>query len=156
VYFVERETMGIKPVHITDGNANGVAISPDGKILYVPDTGVSKYYPTEKTPYGKRALAAFDISQSGAVLSNERLLSSPVSYFYDGVRVSRNGWIFCGAGDGVDVIDPESGFTLGTIRVGGGENLAVSLSFGRNELWIVGRGGVWHVKGVRERLDRDW
>ncbi|CEL09722.1 hypothetical protein ASPCAL12853 [Aspergillus calidoustus] len=156
VYFVERETLRIKPVHITDGNANGVAISPDGKTLYIPDTGVSKYYPTGKTPYGKRALSAFDISQSGAVLSNERLLSNPISYFYDGVRVSRNGWIFCGAGDGVDVIDPESGFTLGTIRVGGGENLAVSLSFGRNELWIVGRGGVWHVKGIRERLDRDW
>ncbi|KAL3455241.1 hypothetical protein BJX64DRAFT_295240 [Aspergillus heterothallicus] len=156
VYFVERDTYRIKPVHITDGNANGVAISPDGETLYIPDTGVSSYYPTQKSPYGKRALAAFDIAASGAVLSNERMLSNPVSYFYDGVRVSRNGWIFCGAGDGVDVIDPESGFTLGTIRVGGGENLAVSLAFGKNEFWIVGRGGVWHVKGVRERLDRDW
>ncbi|RDW78829.1 SMP-30/gluconolactonase/LRE family protein [Aspergillus mulundensis] len=156
VYFFERSTSRIKPVHITTGNANGVAISPDGKTLYVPDTGVSKYFPTEKTPYGNRALSAFDVSAPGSVLSNQRLLSNPISYFYDGIRVSRKGWIFCGAGDGVDVIDPETGFTLGTIRVGGGQNLAVSVAFGRNELWIVGRGGVWHVKGIRERLDRDW
>ncbi|KAL2867475.1 SMP-30/gluconolactonase/LRE family protein [Aspergillus lucknowensis] len=156
VYFVERDTYRIKPVHITDGNANGVAISPDGDVIYIPDTGVSSYYPVHKSPYGKRELWAFDVAQSGAVLTNKRLLSNPISYFYDGVRVSRNGWIFCGAGDGVDVIDPQSGFTLGTIRVGGGENLAVSLAFGQNELWIVGRGGVWHVKGIRERLDREW
>ncbi|KAL4930293.1 SMP-30/gluconolactonase/LRE family protein [Aspergillus undulatus] len=155
VYFVQRDTYRMKPVHITDGNANGIAISPDGSTLYVPDTGVSKYYPTERTPYGNRDLSAFDISPSGSILSNRRLLSNPISYFY-GIRVSRNGWIFCGAGDGVDVIDPETGFTLGTIRVGGGDNLAVSVAFGRYELWIAGRGGVWHVKGVRERLHRDW
>ncbi|KAL4909502.1 hypothetical protein BDW74DRAFT_174704 [Aspergillus multicolor] len=156
VYFFEPSTSRIKPVHITTGNTNGVAISPDGKTLYIPDTGVSKYFPTEKTPYGNRALSAFDVSASGSVLSNQRLLSNPISYFYDGIRVSRNGWIFCGAGDGVDVIDPETGFMLGTIRVGGGQNLAVSVAFGRNELWIVGRGGVWHVRGVRDRLDRFW
>lgn len=156
VYFVERDTFRIKPVHITDGNANGVAMSPDGQTLYIPDTGLSQFRPSVKTPYGKRALSAFDISKSGSVISNKRLLSDPVSYFYDGVRVSRNGWIFCGAGDGIDVIDPDTGFTLGTIRVGGGENLAVSVTFGKNELWIIGRGGVWHVKNIRDRLDRDW
>lgn len=156
VYFVERDTFRIKPVHITDGNANGVAMSPGGQTLYIPDTGLSQFRPSAKTPYGKRALSAFDISKSGSVISNKRLLSDPVSYFYDGVRVSRNGWIFCGAGDGIDVIDPDTGFTLGTIRVGGGENLAVSVTFGKNELWVVGRGGVWHVKNIRDRLDRDW
>ncbi|KAL4799539.1 hypothetical protein BDV19DRAFT_400776 [Aspergillus venezuelensis] len=156
VYFIERNTWRVKPVHITDGNANGVAISPDGRTLYIPDTGVSKYYPTEKTPYGKRDLTAFDISPSGSVLSNRRLLSNPISYFYDGVRVSRNGWIFCGPGDGVNVIDPETGFTLGTIRVGGGEALAVSVAFGEHKMWILGRGGVWHVKGIWDRLDRNW
>ncbi|KAK1624341.1 hypothetical protein BDP81DRAFT_398439 [Colletotrichum phormii] len=57
------------------------------------------------------------------------------------------------AGDGVDVIDPVSGLALGTVRVGGGSNLAVNMAFGENELWIVGRGGVWHVTGVAERLD---
>ncbi|KAL4991233.1 hypothetical protein BDW68DRAFT_193434 [Aspergillus falconensis] len=118
-----RSTSRIKPVHITTGNANGIAISPDSRTLYIPDTGVSKYYPAEKTPYANRGLSAFDVSRSGSVLSNQRLLSNPISYFYDGIRVSRNGWIFCGAGDGVDVIDPETGFALGSILVGGGRIL---------------------------------
>jgi gluconolactonase len=84
------------------------------------------------------------------------LFTSPVSYFYDGIRVSGEGWVFAGSGDGVDVIDPESGFVLGSIRLGGGENVAVSLAFGENELWIVGKGGVWHVKDIKTKLKRDW
>lgn len=40
--------------------------------------------------------------------------------------------------------------------MGGGENLAVSVAFGEHEMWIVGRGGVWHVKDVKEALARDW
>lgn len=147
-------------VHITTGNANGIAVGPRkrGKhSIYIPDTGVSVFKPESlKDPFGDRTLRAFDASSKGGVLTNARFLNNPISYFYDGVRVSRNGWIFAGAGDGVDVIDPESGYTLGTIRVGGGDNLAVSLAFGKNELWIVGRGGVWHVRGVKDRLDREW
>lgn len=103
-----------------------------------------------------RQLWAFDVSKSRSVLSNQRFLSNPISYFYDGVRVSRHGLIFCGAGDGVDVLDPDTGYTLGTIRVGGGENGAVSVAFGEHELWVVGKGGVWHVKGIQERLAREW
>lgn len=149
-----------KVVHITTGNANGVAVSvpSDGpRRLYLPDTGVSVFKPeSRKDPYGDRRLTAYDVAVEGGVLSNPRLLNNPIAYFYDGIRVSRNGYIFAGAGDGVDVIDPVSGLTLGTIRVGGGENLAVNLAFGEHELWIVGRGGVWHVSGIQERLDRTW
>ncbi|KAJ0341442.1 hypothetical protein COL154_011897 [Colletotrichum chrysophilum] len=159
VYFVNGTTMRPKVVHITTGNANGVAVSSlqDGRhTLYLPDTGVSEFKPvSKKNPYGNRALFAYDVAPGG-VLTSPRLLNNPISYFYDGIRVSRNGWIFVGAGDGVDVIDPVSGFTLGTIRVGGGDNLAVSLAFGEHEFWIVGRGGVWHVNNVAERLDREW
>ncbi|KAF5523803.1 hypothetical protein CGCA056_v005637 [Colletotrichum aenigma] len=140
VYFVNGTTMRPKVVHITTGNANGV----------------SEFKPvSKKNPYGNRALFAYDVA-TGGVLTSPRLLNNPISYFYDGIRVSRNGWIFVGAGDGVDVIDPVSGLTLGTIRVGGGDNLAVSLAFGEHEFWIVGRGGVWHVNNVAERLDREW
>lgn len=159
VYFVNGTTMRPKVVHITTGNANGVAVSSlqDGRhTLYLPDTGVSEFKPvSKKNPYGNRALFAYDVA-TGGVLTSPRLLNNPISYFYDGIRVSRNGWIFVGAGDGVDVIDPVSGLTLGTIRVGGGDNLAVSLAFGEHEFWIVGRGGVWHVNNVAERLDREW
>ncbi|KAL5364229.1 hypothetical protein BJX96DRAFT_187649 [Aspergillus floccosus] len=156
VCFVERSTMRPKVVHTNEGNANGVAISPDGDTLYIPDTGVSEFRPSHKNPYGQRELWALDIFKSRSVLSNKRFLNSHTSYFYDGIRVSRKGWIFCGSGDGVDVIDPETGFTLGTIRVGGEETIAVNVAFAEHEMWIVGKGGVWHVKGIQDRLDRGW
>jgi len=43
--------------------------------------------------------------------------------------------------------------------MGGGRNLAVNIAFGGEggkDMWIVGRGGVWVVKGVREELTREW
>ncbi|KAJ4299218.1 hypothetical protein N0V90_004462 [Kalmusia sp. IMI 367209] len=161
VYMVNGTTMRPKPVHITTGNANGIAVSkslnsPSTHTVYLPDTGVSVFKPVSlKDPFGNRALVAYDSSPSG-ILTNPRLLNNPISYFYDGIRASKNGLLFAGAGDGVDVIDPVDGLTLGRIRVGGGDNLAVSVTFGSNELWIVGRGGVWHVRGVAEALAREW
>lgn len=156
---VNGTTMRPRVVYTTTGNANGVAVSVlNGKTtLYLPDTGVSVFKPvSKKDPYEDRALYALDVSPEGGYLSNKRLLNNPITYFYDGIRVSRNGWIFAGSGDGIDVIDPKSGLALGSIRVGGGENVAVSLAFGEHELWIVGRGGVWHVSDIEERLDREW
>ncbi|KAF2807536.1 NHL repeat-containing protein [Mytilinidion resinicola] len=156
-YFVNGTTMRPKLLQTTTGNANGVAISPDGRTLYLPDTGVSQYYPVKKNPYGARELWAYDFAtaSSGAkcpTLTNKRLLNNPITYFYDGIRVSNEGWIFCGAGHGVDIIDPETGLALGSIRVGGGKNVAVSLAFGFHEFWIVGQGGVWHVSGIKPAL----
>ena len=146
-----------KAIGVTNGNANGVAVSRDGKTIYLPDTAVSEFKPSVKNPYADRALWAYDFAQSksGAklpVLTNKRFLNNPISYFYDGIRVSREGWLFCGAGDGVDVVDPESGITLGSIRIGGGQNVAVSMTFGEHELYIVGRGGVWKVSGIKAQL----
>ena len=160
VYFVNGTTMRPRPVHITTGNANGVTVSSNeqGQVtVYLPDTGVSEFKPVSlKNPYGNRALWAYDASPDGGFLRNGRFLNNPISYFYDGIRASRNGYLFAGAGDGLDVIDSRDGLTLGSIRVGGGENLAVTVAFGEHELWIVGRGGVWHVSGIKERLDRTW
>jgi sugar lactone lactonase YvrE len=163
VYMVNSTTMRPKPVHISTGNVNGIAIgrgaTDDDHIVYVPDTGVSEFKPVSlKNPFGDRALTAYDVSRTTnpGVLRNPRFLNNPISYFYDGLRVSRNGYLFAGSGDGVNVIDPNDGMTLGTIRVGGGANIAVNVAFSKHELWIVGQGGVWHVENVKERLDRDW
>ncbi|KAF2011514.1 calcium-dependent phosphotriesterase [Aaosphaeria arxii CBS 175.79] len=161
IYFVNSTTMRPRPVHITTGNTNGIAVSrsqadPSVHTVYLPDTGFSEFKPvSRKNPLGDRALFAYDAAEGG-VLKNARFLNNPIAWFYDGIRASKNGYLFAGAGDGVDVIDPVDGLTLGTIRVGGGENVAVSVAFGKNELWIVGRGGVWHVNGVKEELARDW
>ncbi|KAG6354320.1 hypothetical protein INS49_004925 [Diaporthe citri] len=62
-------------------------------------------------------------------------------YFYDGIKVGGEGYIISGAGHGVDFIDPVDGITPGSIRLGGGENVAVNVALGENELFVVGKGG---------------
>lgn len=150
-----------RPVHITTGNANGVAVArsrtdTSKHIVYLPDTGASETKPVARhNPYGDRSLLAYDVAQGG-LLTNVRFLNNPIGYFYDGIRATKNGYLFAGAGDGVDVIDPVDGLTLGTIRVGGGQNLAVGITFWEHEMWVVGKGGVWHVSNVKEELGREW
>ncbi|KAH7312318.1 AkeP protein [Stachybotrys elegans] len=160
VYFVNGTSLRPKELaYVKDGNANGISLSPDGKTLYLADTGASEVKPSRRNPHGGRDLWAWDFATtaSGArlpVLTNQRLISTAMQYFYDGVRVSEGGWIFVAGGEVVDVLDPESGLTLGSIRVGGGGNDPVNLVLGEHELWIVGKGGVWHAKGIHERLKR--
>ncbi|KAK8010977.1 AkeP protein [Apiospora arundinis] len=163
VYFVNGTSLRIKTLmYLPDGNTNGIAVSPDGRSLYVADTGASLTKPYRRTEQGPRDLWAFDFATSKAtgqklpLLTNRRLLTRAIEYFYDGVRASRNGWIFGAGGEVVDVVDPESGWILGSIRVGGGGKEPVNLVFGENELWIVGKGGVWHVKNTSEKLAREW
>jgi len=162
VYFVNATTMRPRAVKVTPGSANGVAVAKnmhgEGHTVYLAQTSVSDGYPKNVEDIsGDRSLYSYTTSpHSEGLLNNPVLLNNPISYFYDGVRASRNGWIFAGAGDGVDVIDPATGLTLGTIRLGGGKNRAVNLAFGKHEMWIVGAGGVWHVKGVRDELTRAW
>lgn len=146
----------------TMGQANGIAAGAkraDGSYtVYIGDTGVFPFPGPSVDKLGRRDLTAYDTagSKAAGLLTNPRLFNNPIYYVHDGVRVSRNGYVFTGTGEGVDVIDPVTGLTLGSIRVGGGSANAVNLAFGQHELWIVGAGGVWHVSGVVDRLDRDW
>lgn len=64
--------------------------------------------------------------------------------------------MFSAAADGADVIEPKSGATLGRIRTGGGSNVAVNIAFEDHVMWIVGKGGVWKVSGIKEMLTRTW
>lgn len=143
------------------GEANGIAVTrkrDDGTLtVYIADTGVSATVPGQPdNRFNRRDLSAHDARGGKPLLSNERLFNNPISYFHDGVRVSRNGYVFGSAGEGVDIMDPETGYTLGTIHVGGGLTTAVNIAFGEHELWVIGGGGVWHVTNIAERLAREW
>ncbi|KAL6918616.1 hypothetical protein FSST1_010111 [Fusarium sambucinum] len=159
VYFVNKTTLRPRPFHTTNGQANGITYhkGEDGKgTIYVSNTAASQPGPAphKLNPYGPRKLTSFDVSYPGAITSNKKLLSVPIAFVYDGIKVSKNGWVFAGSGNGVDVIDPRTGETLGAIRVGGGNYIAVNVAFGEKELWIVGAGGIWHVTGFKEILAR--
>ncbi|KFY63799.1 hypothetical protein V496_03683 [Pseudogymnoascus sp. VKM F-4515 (FW-2607)] len=147
VYFINTTTMTPKWVFQTTGNANGIAYGPDGT-LYVDVTDISSGQPNVKNPLKARQLLAYDTDHGQPQLRSERLFSNSISYYCDGVRVSRSGLVFCAAADGVDVIEPKSGATLGRIRTGGGRYLAVNIAFEDHVMWIVGKGGVW--KGTNQ------
>lgn len=157
VYFINATTMTPKWVAQTPGNMNGMAFAEDGT-LYVDTTGISSGQPNVKDSLKTRALLAYDTRMGKPQLRDERLFSNSISYYCDGVRVSRNGYVFCAAGDGVDIIEPLEGATLGRIRVAGTDptTMAVNVAFQDHTLWIVGHGGVWKVSGIKELLTRKW
>ncbi|OGM47435.1 hypothetical protein ABOM_002642 [Aspergillus bombycis] len=160
VYFVNGTTLRPRPFHVTENQANGIAFSQgrDGKAsVVISHTGaVSPDKSHREYPFRPRTLEAYDVSYPGAWTSGHRLVSVPISFVYDGIRTTKSGWVLAGAGEGVDVLDPQTGLALGTIRVGGGDYVAVNTALGEKELWIVGAGGVWHVAGFRETLTRGW
>lgn len=143
-------------------NTNGITLSSDETTLYLADTGATGATATSKNStrnaQGGRDVIAWDFAVSKTtgeklpLLTNQRLLNRAMQYFYDGIRTSVNGYIWGAGGEVVDVIEPESGWTIGSIRFGGGGNDPVNLVFGEHELWVVGKGGVWHVDGVKELL----
>jgi gluconolactonase len=101
VYRVDPATREI--VAVLEGlvNPNGLAFSPDEKVLYVVECG---------TP---RAIHAFDVVESGQRLRNRRVLIDAGPGTPDGFRVDADGNLWCGWGmgsealDGVRVFDPD-------------------------------------------------
>ncbi|KAH7370458.1 hypothetical protein BKA65DRAFT_532092 [Rhexocercosporidium sp. MPI-PUGE-AT-0058] len=157
VYFINTTTLVPKWVfQAPGGNTNGIAISSDFT-LYISSTDISSGRPNVKDAFKDRQLMAYDTRGGRPQLRDGRMFRTSVNYYCDGVRVSRSGLVWCAMGDGVDVLDEEK--TLGRIRTRSEleRHLAVNLAFGREgELWVVGRGGVWSVTGIREELRSEW
>jgi gluconolactonase len=91
---------------------NGIAFSPDEKILYVADTAASH------DPNGQRDIWAFDVAADGAGVANGRRFAVCDAGLFDGFRVDVKGNIWTSAGDGVHVYSPEPGpKKIGSIRI---------------------------------------
>ena len=91
---------------------NGIAFSPDEKILYVGSTD-------SKTPH----IAAFDVQADGT-LANERMFFDAVPVMKDGTRggcdgmkVDRDGNVWTSGPDGILVVSP-AGKLLGRLHTG--------------------------------------
>lgn len=83
------------------GRPNGIAISPNGKVLFVSNSD-------------ERAVYAYDLDGKGAA-SNERVLISKIDGPPDGIRVDEKGNLYVTA-KGVSIYSPE-GKHLHTIEV---------------------------------------
>jgi gluconolactonase len=88
---------------------NGLAFSPDERILYVSDTSAAL------RPDGNHHVLTFDVV-GGRRLENPRLFVVMEPGLADGFRVDVDGNLFCSAFDGIHVLSAE-GETLGMIRV---------------------------------------
>ncbi|MDR1745573.1 MAG: SMP-30/gluconolactonase/LRE family protein, partial [Planctomycetota bacterium] len=89
---------------------NGLAFSPDEKLLYVADMSIVEF-PAK----GRRQLNVYDVVD-GVRLANCRKLAEIAPGIPDGFRVDRAGRIFCSCEDGVQVVLP-GGNIVGKIRV---------------------------------------
>ncbi len=117
---------------------NGLAFSPDERILYVADTGA-----THKEN-GPRHIRRFAVSADGRTLSGGEVFAESTAGLFDGFRVDRGGRIWTSAGDGVHCYDPD-GTLIGKILVPEG---VANVTFGgakRNRLFICGTSSLYAV-----------
>jgi len=78
---------------------NGLAFSPDEKLLYVSDTSAAL------REGGNHHIVVFDVQDTQ--LSNPRIFAEISPGLPDGFRVSQNGWIYTSSEDSVQIIHPD-------------------------------------------------
>jgi gluconolactonase len=128
VYRLDPETGEIDAVVTDFGQPNGLAFSPDEKILYVADSSSSH------DPSAPRHIRAFDVVD-GRQLKNSRVFCDIDNGLADGFRVDVAGNVWTSAGDGVHCFGSD-GKLLGKILL---PQTAANLTFGgprRNQLFI--------------------
>jgi gluconolactonase len=110
---------------VADGfdKPNGIAFSPDERVLYVTDSGANQE-PGSYDVTRPHHIKAFDVS-GGRRLAGERLFAVVSPGFPDGLKVDRDGRVYASSFSGVQVFDPD-GALLGEIHLPG----AVNFCFG--------------------------
>ena len=117
---------------------NGLAFSPDERILYVSDTGA-----THKEN-GPRHIRRFAVSADGRSLSGGEVFAESTSGLFDGFRVDREARIWASCEEGVHCYDPD-GTLIGKILI---PETVANVTFGgakRNRLFICGTSSLYAV-----------
>ncbi|HET7314242.1 SMP-30/gluconolactonase/LRE family protein [Salinisphaera sp.] len=115
---------------------NGLAFSPDERVLYVSDTARSH------DPEGHHHIRAFDVRDGR--LENPRVFAVIEPGVSDGFRIDTDGNIWTSAGDGVHCYDP-AGTLLGRIHI---PEPVSNLTFGgprRNRLFITASSSLYAI-----------
>jgi gluconolactonase len=110
---------------------NGIALSPEGKALYVANSD-------------ERNVSAWDLDRTG-MASNERVVIPKLPGGPDGMKVDIKGNLYVTA-RGVQIYSP-AGIHLGSIEVPGG--VARNCAFGGKDfrtLYITGRSALFRVQ----------
>ncbi len=137
VYRLDPETGTLAMVADDFGQPNGLAFSPDEKLLYVADSAASH---DETAP---RHIRVFDVVD-GTRLENGRVFCTLDCGLPDGFRLDLAGNLWTSAGDGVHCFAPD-GTLLGKILV---PQTVANLTFGgprRNRLFITATQSLYAV-----------
>ncbi|KAH0270092.1 putative lactonohydrolase, partial [Aureobasidium melanogenum] len=140
----------------TLGQPNGIAISPDGKSIYISDTAsvngvISSAYPNIHGSAWNQTAAhtiyKYDVldAETAPSLINKRPFYYSQEWVPDGLKVAANGFVVTGAGKGVDVLDCTGSLVLRVQTDYVVQNFAW---VGENltEFWLMGQGGISRVR----------
>jgi gluconolactonase len=108
---------------------NGIAFSPDEKMLYVADSGVTHDENVEP------AIHAYPVSADGASVGKRKTFAVCEAGLFDGFRVDTKGHVWSSAGDGVHCFAPD-GTLIGKILI---PEVVANVEFGgrkKNRLFI--------------------
>ena len=103
VFFTFRTGANLEVVAKSKGRPNGIALSPNGRILYVTNSD-------------QRNVRAYDLDRNGEA-SNERVLISNIAGIPDGIKVDETGNLYVAAAR-IEVLSPE-GKPLGDFVIPG-------------------------------------
>ena len=90
---------------------NGLAFSPDERILYIADTGAS-----HDPVHGPRHIRACEVAADGTRLTGSHVFATCTAGLFDGFRLDVEGRIWTSAADGVHVYHPD-GTLIGKIAL---------------------------------------
>ena len=117
---------------------NGIAFSPDERVLYIVDTGRSH------RPDGPAHIRSFAVDEAGK-LRDRGVFADCTAGFFDGLRIDSDGRLWTSAGDGVHCYHPD-GTLIGKIRI---PEVVANVCFGgakRNYLYICGTTSLYGVR----------
>ncbi|KAI9890313.1 MAG: hypothetical protein M1814_004223 [Vezdaea aestivalis] len=162
-YRFRPSTGEVRMVEDTLDHPNGINVSPNGKTLYITDSGLERIGPATRgqgdfylypikidfVASGKRNIYAYDVNDSpnSPYLTNKRVIFQSIEGAPDGLKVAANGFLVVASGlsFGVDILDPAGGLIARIQAKHPVENIAWS---GKDlkTLWLVGIGGITRVQ----------
>ena len=119
VYRLEPETGQMDAVITEMDRPNGIAFSPNERVLYVADTGAPRH------------IAAFDVSGDGKSVSGMRVFAVVRPGAPDGFRTDMQGNVWTSAHDGVHCYSPD-GVLLGKLLIA--QQRTANCAFGGDDM----------------------